>query len=98
LLEIVCLNCTLDGVTLCPEMRKPFDALVEGRFLKESGEGGIRTPSKTPANSALPEVRAAKCAALATTDPELLQVVQSWPDLPEPIKLAILALVRSRFA
>jgi site-specific DNA recombinase len=43
LLEIVCLNCRLDGVTLCPEMRKPFDVLVEGRFLKTSGEGGIRT-------------------------------------------------------
>jgi site-specific DNA recombinase len=43
LLEIVCLNCRLDGVTLYPEMRKPFDVLVEGRFLKTSGEGGIRT-------------------------------------------------------
>jgi site-specific DNA recombinase len=43
LLEIVCLNCRLDGVTLYPEMRKPFDVLVEGRFLKESGEEGIRT-------------------------------------------------------
>jgi len=42
LLEIVCLNCTLDNVTLCPEMRKPFDILVEGRFLKTSGED--RTP------------------------------------------------------
>ena len=44
LLEIVCLNCVLDNVTLCPEMRKPFDVLVEGRFLETSGEGGIRTP------------------------------------------------------
>jgi site-specific DNA recombinase len=43
LLEIVCLNCRLDGVTLYPEMRKPFEVLVEGRFLKTSGEGGIRT-------------------------------------------------------
>jgi len=40
LLEIVCLNCTLDNVTLCPEMRKPFDILAEGLFLKESGEAG----------------------------------------------------------
>jgi site-specific DNA recombinase len=43
ILEIVSLNCTLDGVTLVPTMRKPFDVLVEGPFLKESGEGGIRT-------------------------------------------------------
>ncbi len=41
LLEIVCLNCRLDGVSLCPEMRKPFDVLVEGRSLETSGEGGI---------------------------------------------------------
>jgi site-specific DNA recombinase len=31
-LEIVCSNCRLDGMTLCPEMRKPFDVLVEGGF------------------------------------------------------------------
>jgi site-specific DNA recombinase len=43
ILEIVCLNCELRGATLCPTMRKPFDVLVEGLFLKESGEGGIRT-------------------------------------------------------
>ncbi len=43
ILEIVCLNCRLDGVTLCPTMRKPFDVLIEGLFLKESGEEGIRT-------------------------------------------------------
>lgn len=30
LLEIVCLNLTLDGVSLVTEMRKPFDILVKG--------------------------------------------------------------------
>lgn len=35
-LEIVCLNCTLDGATLCPEMRKPFDVLAEGLISKNS--------------------------------------------------------------
>ena len=30
LLEIVFLNCVLDGVTLVPTMRKPFDVLAEG--------------------------------------------------------------------
>lgn len=38
LLEIVCLNSTLDGVTLCPEMRKPFDVLAEG-LLSEKSRG-----------------------------------------------------------
>jgi hypothetical protein len=43
LLEIVCLNCRLDDVTLVPTMRKPFDVLAEGLISKKSGEGGIRT-------------------------------------------------------
>ena len=30
ILEVVCLNFTLDGVTLVPEMRKPFDVFAEG--------------------------------------------------------------------
>jgi len=36
LLEIVFLNCTLDGVTLVPEMRKPFDVLAEGLLSEKS--------------------------------------------------------------
>ncbi len=36
ILEIVCLNFFLDGVTLCPTMRKPFDLLAEGLDLKNS--------------------------------------------------------------
>ncbi len=30
LLEIICLNFSLDGVTLVPAIRKPFDVLTEG--------------------------------------------------------------------
>lgn len=30
ILEIVFLNCTLDGATLVPTIRKPFDVLAEG--------------------------------------------------------------------
>ncbi|MFO0884845.1 MAG: recombinase family protein [Pirellulales bacterium] len=33
ILEIVFLNCDLDGVTLCPTMRKPFDIPPKGSFL-----------------------------------------------------------------
>jgi hypothetical protein len=35
-LEIVCLNFTLDGATLVPEIRKPFDVLAEGLLTKNS--------------------------------------------------------------
>jgi hypothetical protein len=43
ILEIVCLNLTLDGVRFVPEVRKPFDVLVEGLSLAESRGGRIRT-------------------------------------------------------
>src|SRR5262249_26380295 len=43
LLEIVFLNSRLDGVTLVPTMRKPFDVLAEGLLLKNSRGDWIRT-------------------------------------------------------
>lgn len=36
ILEIVCLNCRLEGVTLVPTMRKPFDVLAEGLDLAKN--------------------------------------------------------------
>jgi len=35
-LEIICLNFRLDGATLCPTMRKPFDIAAEGLFFQSS--------------------------------------------------------------
>ena len=43
ILEITCLNFSLDGVTLVPAMRKPFDMLAEGLDLKNSRGDWIRT-------------------------------------------------------
>jgi site-specific DNA recombinase len=40
ILEIVLLNCRLDGATLCPTIRKPFDVLAEGLLVHQSGGGG----------------------------------------------------------
>ncbi len=42
LLEIVCLNFKLDGTNLVPEMRKPFDVLIEG-LLVAANRGNWRT-------------------------------------------------------
>lgn len=42
ILEIVCLNCSLDDVNLCATMRKPFDLLAKGLISKDSR--GDRTP------------------------------------------------------
>jgi len=36
MLEILCLNCTLDGVSAVFTMRKPFDVLIEGLDLSKS--------------------------------------------------------------
>lgn len=40
ILEVVWLNCRLIDATLCPTIRKPFDVLVEGLLVPESGGGG----------------------------------------------------------
>ena len=36
ILEILCLNCKLDDVTLCRLIRSPFDLMLEGLSLKYS--------------------------------------------------------------
>jgi site-specific DNA recombinase len=36
ILEIVCLNCRLEGASLCPTIRKPFDVLAEGLSIPSS--------------------------------------------------------------
>ena len=41
IMEIVFLNCTLDDVTLCPTMRKPFDVLAEGLLVSSSRDDKI---------------------------------------------------------
>ena len=41
LLNIVGLNFFLDGVTLCPEMRKPFDILAKRPSVSSNRSGGI---------------------------------------------------------
>ena len=43
ILEIVCLNWMLVGVSLVAEMRKPFDLLAEGLLRKDSRGDWIRT-------------------------------------------------------
>ncbi|CAN5568860.1 hypothetical protein BH10PLA1_BH10PLA1_09570 [soil metagenome] len=43
LLELVCLNFRLDGVSLVPEINKPFDMLVKGQLIPSSRGDRIRT-------------------------------------------------------
>jgi site-specific DNA recombinase len=41
ILEILCLNLTLDAVTLVPAWRKPFDVLANGLVLIDGDPKGI---------------------------------------------------------
>ena len=43
ILEILCLNFLLDGVTLVPEWRKPFDVLAKGLVPEKSRGDRIGT-------------------------------------------------------
>ena len=53
ILEIICLNCRLEGATLFCQKRKPFDALAEGLILKNSRADWIRTSDLLVPNQAL---------------------------------------------
>jgi hypothetical protein len=52
------------------------------------------TTSKNPQETAFPKSDAAKSAAFQP-DPDLTMIVDRWPLLPDYIKLAVLALVKS---
>ena len=41
ILEIICLNCNLEGASLVPTMRKPFDLLAKGLVTKDSRDDRI---------------------------------------------------------
>ena len=44
IMKMVCLNLVLKGASVGIATRKPFNALVEGLRVSNSGERGIRTP------------------------------------------------------
>jgi hypothetical protein len=79
-------------------LHRPQAAPSRGRE-KASGEGGIRTTRVFPEEPALPADRGAQSGAPATqtrpADPDLAALVVAWPNLPEPIKAGILAMIRA---
>ena len=56
ILEIVWLNCKVEGVTLVPTIRKPFDVLAEGLVSKETGADQDRTGNLLHAMQALSQL------------------------------------------
>ncbi len=61
---------------------------------------GVEHPSKMPGNHQIRPTGGAESGALAalTLDPELARIVAAWPDLSDPIRRAVLALVGSAAA
>ena len=53
ILEIICLNCSLDDANLCVTMRKPFDLLAKWLVSKDSRGDWIRTSDLYVPNVAL---------------------------------------------
>ncbi len=52
-LDLICLNFRLDGASLVPTMRKPFDVLIEGLELVKNRDDRIRTCDLCVPNTAL---------------------------------------------
>jgi hypothetical protein len=52
-------------------------------------------PSPIPRGKPQTSTQAAQNPAHAPTDPDLASLINAWANLPEPIKAAILALVRA---
>ena len=63
------------------------------------GGRGLEHPALLPSKTAIPQTERAESGAVdgekAPSDPELALIVDRWPKLPEHIKQAVLALVRT---
>jgi len=61
------------------------------------GGGSLEPPPSNPGETALSARGAAKSAAIfgvTPDDPELLEVVEAWDDLPPALRAGILAMIR----
>lgn len=63
------------------------------------GEAGFEHPAQNPKKTANSDQGGAECGAppafSTITDPDLARVVKAWPDLPEPVRRGILAMVEA---
>ena len=66
---------------------------------RSNGEGGIRTPLENTGKTGFSDQSGAKSGALAAreapSDPDLAELIDAWPTLPEAIRAGILAMVRA---
>ena len=63
------------------------------------GEAGLEPPSNSPGNTGIPQAGGAESGALAApkppSDPDLRAVVEAWPELPDAVRVAVVALVKA---
>ncbi|MFT5424914.1 MAG: hypothetical protein ACI89L_002717 [Phycisphaerales bacterium] len=57
------------------------------------GATGLELPPESSGKTAIPELGVAESGALPPHDPRLVRLMESWPDLPEPIRAGIAAMV-----
>jgi hypothetical protein len=64
-----------------------------------SGAEEIRTPHELPEKTTLSAKGGAESGALTVTslniDPGLASLINAWPNLPEPLRAGILAMIRA---
>ena len=77
----------LEPLTSCMPCRRPVDVNPCGTTTDAPPEGGRCTPGCTNSPETGPDT--------AEMPDDLAVVVAAWPDLPEPIRAGILAMVKS---
>jgi len=69
------------------------------RRYSQVAEEGLELPPKTSGNVEVSAESGAECGALgareARIDPDLAAVVDTWPKLPEAIRVGVLAIIRA---
>jgi len=77
------------------------DELPDDAFVGKSGAGGIRTPvpdsssHEQSGSCETCEIEVAHIAAQLKSNPHLRKLIDTWSELPEPVRAGIIAMVEA---